>query len=75
MNTTSASGSEMGLGHALSLFRRLGVVRESLSEAEFNVAYYRLARRFHPDINPQNAELMANINRARQIILATYRKA
>ena len=63
----------MPLQDALALFRRLGVDRESLSEAEFKVAYYRLARRYHPDVNPGGEELMANLNRALRTILATYR--
>jgi DnaJ-class molecular chaperone len=36
---------------------------------DFTVAYYRLARRYHPDLNRNCLELMANINAARAAIL------
>jgi curved DNA-binding protein CbpA len=65
----------MSLQAALSLFRRLGVNPESLSRDAFNAAFYQLARRYHPDVNPGAAELMANINNARRTILDSYRRA
>jgi curved DNA-binding protein CbpA len=48
---------------------------ESLSRDAFNAAFYQLARRYHPDVNPGAAELMANINNARRTILDSYRRA
>ena len=51
------------------LFRRLGVDIKSLSAEDFKHAYYRLARRYHPDLNRNGHELMANINAARTAIL------
>ncbi len=62
----------MALRQAFVLFRRLGVNVESMSRAEFSPAYIRLARRYHPDVNPSAHELMANINRARRTILESY---
>ncbi len=62
----------MALRQAFVLFRRLGVNVESMSRAEFSAAYIRLARRYHPDVNPSAHELMANINRARRTILESY---
>jgi DnaJ-class molecular chaperone len=57
------------LTDALLLFRRLGVDVQSLSPPEFTVAYYRLAKRYHPDQgNRGSHELMANINAARTVI-------
>ena len=54
---------------ALLLFRRLGVDVPSLSAREFNLAYFQLAKRYHPDQgNRSNYELMANINVARETI-------
>ena len=61
--------AEMTLQDALMLFRRLGVDPQALSPSEFSAAYYRLARRYHPDVNPNTPELMANINAARSLIL------
>ena len=64
----------MHLTDALTLFRRLGVDVESLSGREFSLAYYRLAKRFHPDQgNDAGHDLMANINAARTTILKAYR--
>jgi len=52
------------------LFSRLGVDVRSLSADEFTLAYWRLAKRYHPDQGNQNShELMANINAARTAIL------
>jgi curved DNA-binding protein CbpA len=62
------------LADALTLFKRLGVDVPSLSAREFNLAYFRLAKRYHPDRGNQNGhELMANINAARATILTGYR--
>lgn len=64
----------MHLTEALTLYRRLGVDVPSLSVREFNLAYWRLAKRYHPDQgNPNNHQLMANINAARTTILKAYR--
>ena len=63
----------MTLQEAFDLFRRLGVSPEMLSRSEFSAAYYRLAWRYHPDVNPAAFELMANINAARTAILQSYR--
>ena len=54
----------MALQDAFDLFRRLGVHPEMMSRSELSAAYYRLARRYHPDVNPAALELMANINAA-----------
>lgn len=62
----------MRLDEALLLFRRLGVEVKALEPNEFTEAYYRLAQRYHPDVNPGSAELMANINAARALILKIY---
>ena len=63
----------MYLKDALILFKRLGVDVPSLSPREFSLAYFRLARRYHPDRGyPRNHELMANINAARTTILKAY---
>ena len=63
----------MTLQDAFDLFRRLGIHPELLSRSEFSEAYFRLARRYHPDVNPTTLELMANINAARTAILQSYR--
>jgi DnaJ-class molecular chaperone len=59
---------------ALVLFRRLGVDPGSVSQEEFRAAYYRLAKRYHPDINPHTADRMANINAARSAIWKSWRQ-
>jgi curved DNA-binding protein CbpA len=59
----------MPVQDALALFHRLGVNVETISRAEFRAAYFRLARRYHPDVSPATAELMANINAARSTLL------
>ena len=43
---------------------RLGIDPGSVSDKEFSAAYYRVAKRYHPDLNPGTAELMAHINAA-----------
>jgi len=62
----------MTLQEAFTLFRRLGVDPQALSRPEFSAAYYRLAWRYHPDVNPRAHELMANINAARSTIFRSY---
>jgi DnaJ-class molecular chaperone len=57
------------LEDAIMLFWKLGIDVRSLSGKDFTVAYYRLARRYHPDLNRNGLELMANINAARAAIL------
>jgi curved DNA-binding protein CbpA len=59
----------MSLAEALALFRRLGVNVETMSQGDFSISYFALAKRYHPDRNPRGAELMANINAARAAIL------
>ena len=51
----SAKGSDlrMTLQDAFDLFRRLGVHPEMMSRADFSMAFYRLARRYHPDVTRQ----------------------
>jgi DnaJ-class molecular chaperone len=52
------------------LFRRLGVDVQSLAAHQFTRAYFRLAKRYHPDRgNRDSHELMALINAARTAIL------
>ena len=64
----------MHLADALTLYKRLGVDVPSLSAWEFSLAYFQLAKRYHPDQGNQNSqELMANINAARTTILKAYR--
>ena len=65
----------MSLAEALALFRRLGVNVEIMTRDDFKISYFALAKRYHPDRNPRNAELMANINAARAAILNCYRKS
>jgi curved DNA-binding protein CbpA len=65
----------MHLADAVALFRRLGIDVSSLSRGEFRTSYRALAKRYHPDRNPEAAELMANINAARAAILRSYREA
>jgi curved DNA-binding protein CbpA len=59
----------MTLQNAFALFRHLGVNVESMTRVEFRAAYIRLARRYHPDVNPSARELMTNMNQARQMII------
>jgi DnaJ-class molecular chaperone len=59
--------------HEAFALRCLSVDPEMLSPSEFSAAYYRLAQRYHPDLNPKTRELMANINAARTAILQSYR--
>ena len=62
----------MDLTDALTLFKRLGDV-PSLSARAFRFAYYRLAKRYHPDHgNNAGHDLMANINAARTTILKAF---
>jgi curved DNA-binding protein CbpA len=65
----------MLLAEAFALFRRLGVNVEIMNQRDFSVSYFALAKRYHPDRNPQGAELMANINAARAAILDSYRNS
>jgi DnaJ-class molecular chaperone len=59
---------------AVALFQRLGIDVRSISAKEFTVAYFALAKRYHPDRgNQQTPELMANINAARTAILKCRR--
>jgi hypothetical protein len=61
----------------LTLFKRLGVDVPLLSAREFNLVYYRLAKRYHPDHGNDAGrhELMANINAARTTILKASRQS
>ena len=63
----------MPLSEALALFRRLGVQVEAMSAIDFTLAYFALAKRYHPDRNPAFHDLMSSINVARATILNTYR--
>jgi curved DNA-binding protein CbpA len=65
----------MSFADALALFRRLGINVEYMSQRDFRIRYFALAKRYHPDRNPKDAELMANINAARTAILNSYRKS
>ena len=65
----------MTLKNAFDLFRRLGVHPEMLSASEFTAAYFRVARRYQPDLNAATHELMANINAVRTAILQSYRRS
>ena len=65
----------MSFAEALALFRRLGVNVETMSQGDFSISYFALAKRYHPDRNPRSAELMANINSARATILNSYRNS
>ena len=49
----------MTLQDAFDLFRRLGVHPETLSRSDFSMAYYQLARRFHPDVMAWTAPPLA----------------
>jgi hypothetical protein len=68
-----ACANNTALNDALALFRRLGVDVELISPRDFTLAYYALAKRYHPDRNPHTNELMANINAAKATILQSYR--
>ena len=63
----------MPLSEALALFRRLGVQVEAMRPSDFTLAYFALAKRYHPDRNPAFHDLMSSINVARATILNTYR--
>ena len=65
----------MPVNEARTLFRRLGAHVETMSQGDFRVSYFALAKRYHPDRNPGTAELMANINAARAAILKSYVKS
>ena len=65
----------MSFAEALALFRRLGVNVETMSQGDFSISYFALAKRYHPDRNPHSAELMARINAARTAILNSYRNS
>ena len=65
----------MLLAEVFALFSRLGVNVEIMNQRDFSVSYFALAKRYHPDRNPQGAELMANINAARAAILDSYRNS
>jgi curved DNA-binding protein CbpA len=65
----------MSLAEAFALFRQLGVNVESMSQRDFSISYFALAKRHHPDRNPHSAELMARINAARAAILNSYRSS
>jgi DnaJ-class molecular chaperone len=65
----------MRLQDAFMLFQRLGVDVSALSTKEFTCAYFKLAKRYHPDVgNQKTHDLMANINAARTTILEVYRR-
>ena len=64
----------MLLDDAFALFKRLGIDVQSITAKEFTIAYFVLAKRYHPDRgNQASHELMANINAARTTILRCYR--
>jgi curved DNA-binding protein CbpA len=65
----------MSLAEAVALFRRLGVNVETMNPRDLSISYFALAKRYHPDRNPQGAELMAKINAARAAILNSYRSS
>jgi curved DNA-binding protein CbpA len=62
----------MLLAEALALFRRLGVDVKTMNSSDFLLAYFTLAKRYHPDRNPDGAELMASINAARATIVNSH---
>jgi hypothetical protein len=64
----------MLLAEAFALFRRLGIGVETMSQRDFSISYFALAKRYHPEGNPRGAELMAHINAARAAILNSCRK-
>lgn len=53
-----------GPDHKRAWWEILGVP-SSASREEIDAAYRKLARQFHPDVNPDGAAAMAEINRAR----------
>jgi len=62
------------LEDAFTLFKRLGVDVRSISARDFTVAYFALAKRYHPDLGDHKThDLMANINAARTAILRRRR--
>ena len=63
----------MSLAEAFALFRQLGFNVETMSQRDFSITYFALAKRYHPDRNPEGAELMGHINAARAAILNSYR--
>ena len=65
----------MSLAEAFALFRQLGVNVETMSQRDFGITYFALAKRYHPDRNSRGAELMAKINAARAAILNSYRSS
>jgi hypothetical protein len=66
--------NRLHLEDAITLFRRLGVDVQSLAAPEFTRAYFRLAKRYHPDQGDRySGELMAHINAARTAILKARR--
>ena len=65
----------MSLAEAFALFRRLGVNVETMNPRDLSISYFALAKRYHPDRNPQGAELMLAINSARAAILDSYRSS
>jgi len=72
MSLVSSKCYNISLAEALALFRRLGVNVEIMTRDDFRVSYFALAKRYHPDRNPRNGQLMANINAARAGILESY---
>jgi len=65
----------ISLAEAFALFRQLGVNVEKMSQRDFGISYFALAKRYHPDRNPHGADLMAHINAARAAILNSYRSS
>ena len=64
----------MPLSEAFALFHRLGVHVESMSPSDVTLVYFALAKRYHPDRNPNGHDMMANINAARATLLKSYRE-
>jgi DnaJ-class molecular chaperone len=73
-NLKLSYSAPMPLSEALALFCRLGVHVEAMSPSDFTLAYFALAKRYHPDRNPKFHELMANINAAGGTIVKSYRR-